>query len=58
MESDPGLGDRNDSAPGDGGCEVWKGGAGEGAGENPGDMNGLQLGLSSALRDTLEVNVE
>ena len=58
LESDPGLGDRNDSAPGDGGCEVWKGGAGEGAGENPGDMNGLRLGLSSALQDTLEVNVE
>ena len=51
LESVPGLGDRKDSAPGDGGCEVMKGGAGEDAGER----NGLRS-LSSGLRETLKSN--
>jgi hypothetical protein len=41
-----------DLAPGEGGCEVWKGGAGE----DPGKMNGLRSRLSSALQDALQVN--
>ena len=52
LESDPGLGDWNNSAPEDGGCEVWKGGAGKDLGET----NGLQSKLSLASWDTLEVN--